>query len=429
MIYDKELNRVIKRINRLYKKRKLEKKKIYIFGVSDTSRQIINIFREIGIIPTAVLDNDKLKHGSCCARIPVISPDDVEDVSNKDNLYIIYSGFWREMAEQFYSKGVKKNNIVLLVNKKETLIKNVYHAIKGKNKYKDIIKQYKTNNVFLCPYTGTGDIYLIGTFWKEYCKKNDIIEYVFIVISVACKKVAELCGIENVHIISNKDSFNMIKAHMLWPDGVKVKLLNDGWGQIHTNPIEWFRGFKNLEFTPMFRQFVFDLPEQSRPQHPQLSDHSDEINKLMDDNGLIKYKTVVLSPYSNTLADISDDFWVNLTKKLLNYGYTVCTNSSGKTEPPVEGSVSIFFPLTLAAQFIEEAGYFIGVRSGFCDVISNSNSKKVILYDKRNRFYMGSAYEYFNLKDMQLCDDALEIEFDSSDTEKIVNKIINMIGE
>jgi len=430
MIYDKELKRVTQKLNRLYYNRKLKGKNIYIFGVSDTSRQIIKILRELNVVPTAVLDNDRLKYGSHCSRIPVLSLDDIEDVSNNNNLYIIYSGFWREMAEQLYSKSVKKNNVVVLTSKRETLIRNVYQASKGIRTYKHVVEQYKTNTVFLCPYTGTGDIYLIGTFWKEYCKRNSLKEYVFVVISVACKKVAELCGIENIYVLSKKaEAYYLIKAHMLWPNDVNLKLLNDCWGQIHTNPIEWFRGFKDLEFTPMFRQFVFDLPKTSVPQHPELKNCNKEIDKIMKNNKLIPGKTVVLSPYSNTLADIADDFWVKLTKNLLNIGYTVCTNSSGKTEPPVEGSVPIFFPLTIAPQFIEKAGVFIGVRSGFCDIVSAANAKKVILYDKSNRFYMGSAFEYFNLRDMQLCNDAIEIEYKNTELDRIVYKILNMVGE
>lgn len=248
-------------------------------------------------------------------------------------------------------------------------------------------------------------------------------------ITNACKKVAMLCEIENIELLKNKNLLpDIISAHMLWSDIVKLKILNDCWPQIHTNQIEWFRGYKGLEFMPLFREYVFNLPDYSKPQHPKFKNYDAEIANIMRDKGLIKGKTVILSPYSNTLLDLPDIFWEELARNLQKEGFCVCTNSGDDTEPAVRGTIPIFFPLTIAPQFVEKAGFFIGIRSGFCDVISGTKAKKVILYDKRNRFYMGSAYEYFNLKDMELCNNALEIEFD--DIREVKDTIIKyMIGE
>jgi hypothetical protein len=57
------------------------------------------------------------------------------------------------------------------------------------------------------------------------------------------------------------------------------------------------------------------------------------------------------------------------------------------------------------------AGYFVGVRSGLCDIISSSSCRKAVLYEKDGYFYKCSPYDYFSLKKMGLCDDAVEIEY------------------
>ena len=98
-------------------------------------------------------------------------------------------------------------------------------------------------------------------------------------------------------------------------------------------------------------------------------------------------------------------------------GFVVCTNSCGDTEPAVTGTIPVFFSLDIAPQLIEKAGYFIGIRSGFCDIISGSAAKKVILYHARERFFNGSTFEYFSLKGMGLCNDAVEIVFENADKE------------
>lgn len=423
-MYDKQLIYLQKKIKRILADQRNTDRNIYVFGVSDVSRQIIVILKQYGRTPLGIIDNDVTKQGSYCGGIQVLSLKEALCHGPADNIYMFYSTYWREMWEQLTHEGVEKSRIFRLCGKSISFFRKLQSAYIGRNIFKKIKKQYAESLIFLCPYTGTGDIYLIGTFWKEYCQVNLITSYVFFVLSNACKKVAELFNIQNIVVLKRKeDSGYLIDAHMLWPDKVKIKLLNDCWGQIHTNQIEWFRGYKGLEFTQLFKQYVFNLPDRSRPQHPQFKEVECEVSRLMREHGLIYGNTVVLSPYSNTLADLPDVFWVELARSLIQKGYCVCTNSAGDHEPAVKGTITLDFSLSIAPQVIEAAGFFVGIRSGFCDVVSGANAKKIILYDKYNRFYMGSAFEYFNFKTMQLCDDAIEIEFDR-DWKQCITKIL-----
>lgn len=354
-MYAKEHERVDKKINELYLRGFFENKSIYLFGVSDNTRQIISMLKKRRIEVVAVLDNDVSKHGSYCARKPVMAFSAIEQKDANNNLYLVYSAYWKEMLGQLENESVPGKNILLLYKKRGISFIQILKAVRGLKIYKKIKNKYNTTNIFLCPYTGTGDVYLIGTFWKEYCEKNEIEEYAFLVISKPCQKVAQLCEIENIEVLQRQElSEYIICAHMLWPDEIKLKLLNDCWSQIHTNQIEWFRGYKGLEFTSLFKRYVFNLPDNSKPRHPIFKDADSEIEKIVMDNGLIPGKTVVLSPYSNTLADLPEKFWKIIAEKLLALGYTVCTNSSSDSEPAIEGTVSVFFPLTIAPQFIEK---------------------------------------------------------------------------
>ena len=53
----------------------------------------------------------------------------------------------------------------------------------------------------------------------------------------------------------------------------------------------------------------------------------------------------------------------------------------------------------------------------------------MILYDAGNRFYMGSAFEYFSLKGMELCDDIIEHEFDHDNTDDVLEKVLDIFME
>lgn len=427
-MFDDELKRVKKKVGKLIQAGKLQNKNICLFGASDNSRQIVTILREYNLQANIIIDNDTKKQGSYFCGRKVVSFEDVSSVCCEKNIFLIYSAFWREMYNQLINSSVKEKNIVLLFGKRKTLLEHIIDAYIGKRIFNKIRKEYNSLPVFLCPYTGTGDVYLIGAFWKQYCEKYGIQDYVFIVISNACKKVAMLFDIKNIIVLKTKAEMKyLIDAHMLVPKEVPVKLLNDCWAQIHTNQIEWFRGYKGLYFTQVFRKFVFNLPDRIKPEHPEFKDVSDRVNKIFEEHNLIKYNTVILSPYSNTLSDLPKEFWCDLADNLKKRGFVVCTNSCGKSEPAIDGTIPVFFPLDIAPQFMENAGYFIGVRSGFCDVVSGAKAKKVILYDKNNRFYMSSAFEYFNLKEMELCDDAVEIEFYADNFDMIISDVLKEI--
>ena len=424
-MYDVELRRTERILKRKYFFGKLKDKEIYLFGVSDNTRQIIGILRDLGVNPKNVIDNDKIKQGSYCSRLKVIPMQDIINPADGNKIYILYSGFWREMIPQLQEYGVAKKNIWRLNRKPGLLTFLIISAYKGKRYRNKLIKRYGDKQIFLCPYTGTGDIYLIGTFWDEYIKQNNIDDYIFVVITGACKKVASLFNIKNI-VLTKKKEYGafLIDYYMLDREKGNITILNDCWAQVHTNQVEWFRGYKELYFTQLFKKFVFGLPDDVKPRHPQYKDESERIGELFKKYNLVSKRTVVLSPYSNTLSDLPEEFWEELVKALKEKGYVLVTNCGGKSEPAVEGTIGVFFPLDIAPQFIAEAGNFIGVRSGFCDVISGADAKKIILYDRGNRFYMGSAFEYFNLKEMELCDDAVEIEFEHGDLENVVSEIV-----
>lgn len=425
-MYDVELRRTKRVLKRRINSGRLNGKKVYLFGVSDNTRQIIRILRESGIKPLNVIDNDKTKQGSYCSRLKVIPMKDVQVPAAKDKLYILYSAYWREMIPQLLENGISKRNIWRLNRKPGLLIFFMLSAYKGKRYHDKLIKLYGNKPIFLCPYTGTGDIYLIGTFWNEYIKRNNIDDYIFVVITGACKKVASLFDIKNVVVTKKKEyGAYLIDYYLFDKEKGKIKILNDCWARVHTNQVEWFRGYKGLYFTQLFRKFVFDFPDNVKPRHPKYKDESARVKDVFDKYELVEGRTIIISPYSNTLADLPEGFWESLVDELKGCGYIVGTNSGGKEEPAIKGSKELFFALDIAPQIVERAGGFIGVRSGFCDVISGAAAKKAILYDAKNRFYMGSAYEYFNLKDMELCNDALELEYRIEDINTVIERIMD----
>ena len=419
-----------KKLIKIIDKGMLEKKGIVLFGAAIASKEVKNCLAEYGYTPSVVVDNDSRKIGRECLGLTVQEPEKLLLPFNDSYVILIHSsGFYREILFQLKKMGYQKNKQVFTLNFNidDSLAIFAYYTglkIRGLFLYKRLMKNLsKDAFMFVAPYTGIGDIYLVGLFFNEYLKRNNIKEYVFVVVSGACKKAAEMFNIKNIKVVKSNHAEDLVNLNKGFGTKFKIETLNDGWS---SDAIQWIRGYKNLDFAKMFRYFVFNFDDSVQYQLPPRKDWQREIDELFKKHDLTKGKTVILSPYSNTLFELPDDFWENIASHCKGLGYSVCTNCATKNEKPVKGTEAVFFPLGMAVDFVEAAGYFVAIRSGLCDIISSAKAKKVILYEKDGFFYKSSPYEYFSLKKMGLCDDAVELEYSSGEREKVIERILGV---
>ena len=419
-----------RKIDKLIRNKKLDNRRIVLFGASIASKEIKNCLVEHNYTPFAVVDNDTRKIGKECLGLTVQEPEKLLLPFDDSYAILICSGgFYREMLFQLGEMGYQKNKQVFALNFNidDSLTMFLYYTglkIRGLFLYRRFMKNLpKDAFMFVAPYTGIGDIYLVGLFFNEYLKRNYIKEYVFVVVSGACKKAAEMFNIENIKVVKSNHAEDLVNLNKGLGVKFKIVTLNDGWS---SDAIQWIRGYKNLDFAKMFRYFVFNFDDSVQYQLPPRKDWKREIDELFQKHNLIKRKTVILSPYSNTLFELTDNFWENIASHCKGLGYSVCTNCATKNEKPVNGTEAVFFPLGMAVDFVEVAGYLVGIRSGLCDIISSAKAKKIILYEKDGFFYKSSPYEYFSLKKMGLCDDAVELEYSSGEREKVIERILGV---
>ena len=420
-----------KKILRLVKRGALNEKKIVLFGASVFSKEIKNCLTEHGLAVSEIIDNDSRKTGTECMGLEVQKPETVL-IPHDDNfvILILSGGYYREMVYQLTQMGYVRNKNIFILNFKTNesatvLLYIIARTIRGYVTYKKLKKcSSEKRVVFIAPYTGVGDIYLTGLLFDEYIKKNKISDYVFLVVSGACKKVAEMFEIKNTIVMKPTVTDDIIGCHHFLRTDWNIVILNDGWlGEAS----QWIRGYKGLNFEKVFRYFVFGFDDSISHKLPPQMDCRKEVDELFRKYSLTKGKTVVLSPYSNTLFDLPDDVLEAIVFQCTELGYSVCTNCAG-TEKPIPGTAAVFFPLNMAITFMDAAGYFVGVRSGLCDVISSSSCKKVIFYEKEGFFYRSSQFEYFSLKKMGLCEDALEIEYSSTIKDEVLEKINSVLN-
>lgn len=408
--------------------------RIVIFGCTMFARDIRDNLKSVGLDISAIIDNNPNKVGKLCLGVNVFSPQDYLKTYPETKV-IICSKYYAEMVMQLKKLGCCDDGFIIIyvsecLNKFQDTEEDLNDAIKnvetGFDIYNKIADKYRNiNNFFVCPYSGTGDIYMACTYLPAYTAKNSIDDYVLIVIGKKCFNTAVIFDIDNIEILSEDEMNNLIKAwEFLGNDTMHIKpLLFWGW---RTKRYLYNDKYTRITFNEMFKYDVFELNDTEKRYIPKTYNTKEYVENLFLEKGLKKDKTVILAPYAGSfVSEISADDWMKIADELTKLGYSVCTNCNGTSELPVNGTVPVFFPYCYAVPIAEYAGGIIALRSGLCDIISSAKCKKIVIYESG---FNATKYEYFSLNRMGLCNDATELIY-QNDIDVIIEKICSCFSK
>lgn len=298
----------------------------------------------------------------------------------------------------------------------------------AEKRYTDILKNYGNDvRIIICPYVGTGDIYLAAACLDEYLKQNSINNYVFVVIGNSNVNVSKLFGIKNVLKLSQLEMDRFVQfLSFKGIDGESVIIAHPDPPNLYTGIMDMMRNYHELNFADMFTYGVFKINNQKLAR-PVFANKSILVKDVIKKCNLIRGKTVLLAPYSYTLAGIPDWVWRKLVKELKGKGYSVCTNCGSDAEKEIDGSYRICLPYSDMQVFLEYAGNFIGIRSGFCDIVSSIACKKIIIYQPYLFWGPSGNIDYFSLRGMGLDTSAIEIQYEGIEFLKLINDITKQL--
>lgn len=431
--------------------------RILFFGANKSSIEMNQYLREHGFSPEGFIDNSEKKQGSLVEGMMVYAPEKALSDYDSNARILIASEYHKQMCEQLGQMGYEKGKEVFVVHtiysfydlSEHALNRYLVSADKGKEVYQKLVEQYagekksKTDSmgknpeekalnqtdsdkelfIFECPYQGTGDAYLIGTLLQSYIDKHQISSYVITVVSKVCEKIIRMFGFERVATIKKEESDGLVTFLRMMREHIPHLILNDNYQTriMHRR----LRGYRGIDFRHMFQYAVFGLAKEDVLHFPTYQVAESNIRQIMDEHGIIEGKTVILSPYANTISNLPDEVWETIAKKYEEKGFAVFTNSSGDSEPAVKGTKPLFLPYSQMIPVLERAGTFIGMRSGLCDIIASAKCRKIILYPSGCIFGSCTTYQYFSLNAMGLCEDAVEIEFEQGKEEKLITAILS----
>lgn len=391
--------------------------KVVIFGCTLYAHEIIKALICNNIDVDCFVDNDKTKVGSTCYGKEIKSPDILKEENQEKTVIVIASPtYGREMAAQVRNYGYQDNRIwyIPVINSIQVSdsLKNLEDAfadIEEGIKVYDELTSDGTEWIILFPYSGTGDIYMACGYLNEYLIKCGRDKTKLVVTKNNCKKVAELFGYKNIEVITEKQKETLLNAWQFLGDEIlRVKPVLF-WGWHCKNYYRTYRNNPAISFADFFKYDVFNHSEGVCFTPPVYEKDNSYLHELFKQNHLQKGKTVIIAPYAGSFrSSIGVGTWKVIIDILHRKGYSVCTNCFGVEQPLPETTV-IQFPYEQVVNVIEYAGYFIGVRSGLCDIASLAKCCKIILYESN---FLASDYEFFSLRKMGICKDVLEYDYD-----------------
>lgn len=395
--------------------------KIVLCTKTNTTAVLIDLLQGYQVI--AVIDNNEEQDGSIFHGIPVYQTEEfLKNETDRGYKFIVPTRSYRAICEQLNYYGYELHKQVYItygsnpysLDAERTILWEKVYA--GKSLYDLLRLKYPSHQIYICPYPGTGDAFLVGMYLSTMrAEHGESGEYVLVTTSGSCKKILSLFGIEAV-VMNRAEAFRILQfAKVMGFENVKV--LNDGYRPMK---YENLRGCNGIDFHSLFRISVFDVKEPLPiPEVPQ-----ENADHLFLEYRLIKGKTILLSPYANTILPESEGYWEQIAEVLKEKGYTVCTNSASKEEVPIKGTEGIMIPYHQILDFLHKAGGFIGMRSGLCDIVAGAKAKKLVVYPKGKPFDKTTVFEYFSLKKMfPDIDNLVEIEIEEDEQEKLLTAV------
>ncbi len=422
-----------KDIIKLKKERVFDGKSIVLIGSWIKHEQVKDMLEVNGLNVSFIADNNPQKQGIMKAGVITRS---VESIENNDSLRILVYGYHSgEICTQLQKNGFKREQDYFILASSLQQEKIAGHVLNDRTwkEYKECAERgyysyckmreiYGDISMWLMHQPSLGDLYMFSIFLPYVYGKNNISECdcLLIVSRNSTKKLAEIIGYKNIELIpleeASKDWLFMMRLM-----GDKVNVRNAVFHGL-SNSFLSIVPYSSLTFRDGIEKFVLGLNGNTKPLYPIFPSREKHIKKQFKELNLIEDRTVVISPYAGHFVPaITDEQWKMMAIRLKQMGYSVCTNCGSPDEKPIEGTVSAYIDLRDCIAFMERAGYFIGVRSGLCDLICMSECKKHIIYEKNAT---NNSIAFFGFQNMRIGKNIVEYENDRINTNLIMNEIL-----
>jgi hypothetical protein len=292
--------------------------------------------------------------------------------------------------------------------------------------YRRIQRRFPGAATLIYDWSGMGDVYVFCLYIKANYDKIAEGKFVVTINNRVLCKIFELFELKNFFLVSELNAKYLTHFSLAAPDTLSIRNITP-FPRFNFTDLSFRFGGIFLNMADMYKYQMFNLPETATIEYPVLKPDHDEVAKLFANNALVPGKTVILSHEAKTCIGYSDGFWQKLARELKLRGFVVCTNTAEKKNA-INGTVPIFFSFQNSEAVLNRAGLFIALRSGLCDVVCNTDCRKIILYTEY-RIFHSLLYDFCSLEKMGIGKNYIEIIGPLDNEERLLDKILEEINE
>lgn len=356
----------------------LEDRKVYLFGHCEATLTLIDMLLLHGIKPAAIMDNNKIKYGILYRDIPVKKPEVILEEKTDRVIVLIVTRFYESMNAQLRTLGFK-GEVKKLVDyntyaeyslSENTMLRKQERLRCGENILAALRKKYPEHFFIFCPFQALGDIYFCMSYLPEFMKKRKFSKCTVCVVGKGCGAIVSLFGGYPVEVFAQGELDAAVQA-CLYENSEDTFVAH----QDRPYVVDLSRALylKKIPLETMYCCGVFGLPLETQPAQPEYWE------EYLEKDAIEKDRSVVFSPYAKSVTPLPKKLWDSLVMDYRERGYQVFTNVC-KDEKPLANTLPISPRIAELKSVVEQAGTFIGIRSGLCDVIRTADCKKIALY-------------------------------------------------
>ena len=367
---------MIENLQRLSDSGILSSKRIFLFAHCGATMVLADELIKMGIIPIAILDNNPDKYGLNYMGIPVCEPSAA--IESEESIILIVSRFYEQMASQMRGMGftgrIEKltdyNSYAEYSLSPDTLIRKSERLNRGIVRLEKIKAEYLNYLVVFCPFPALGDVYFCMSYLKQFMALNGYDKCLVCVVGNAQKQVVELFNYTDVLKMTQKEMDETVQA-VIYTNDLDCYIAH----QDRPYVVDLHRALyeKCIPLETVYKCGIFGLPQDTEVIEPV------KWEKYIFSEDMGGAKTAIISPYAKSVASLPEPLWIDMVDDLISSGYQVFTNAIGE-EKPIEGTKAISPKISEMKSAVEQAGLFIGIRSGMCDVIKTAKCRKIALY-------------------------------------------------
>ena len=265
---------------------------------------------------------------------------------------------------------------------KSGMIEETIKLIVGKYDIYKLQKKYGKDTHIIFMRGATGDTYLQLMLLEEYVRQKKIKKYILAGDSRGLGGLCELFPIseyktystyqaeciEKTYLFLNGQNINM-RLFFLWSNGFQHNKCR-------------IRMTERFNFMDSYKNFVLELTEPVCLSKPHFLKVNEDDFWRWQKQGIVCGKTVIISPDANSVTGLPVWFWNSIILELKERGFTVFVNCGYFN---YYRATDIFFSYHDSVPLLEYAGFFVGIRSGLCDIISSARCEKIIIFPEKQR--------------------------------------------